>query len=105
MLERRVADGRHRVVAARPGVVRKLRDELLNGRVRIEPHLHGVRADERAAEDAAGQPRHIVALERLEDRDRNLGRVRDRPKRDTTPLAGFAKLGPEIGCSIHRHRC
>ena len=46
--------------------VRKLGDEFLNRRLRIEADFDRVRPDECPAENPAGQARHVVALERFE---------------------------------------
>src|SRR5205814_8990301 len=68
-------------MSRRHGIVRELRDEFLNRRLGIEADLDGVRSDEGAAEDAARQAGDVVALERLERGDRDLGGVCDLPKR------------------------
>ena len=64
---------RHRVVG-------KLGDEFLNGLFGLEADFDRVRPDEGAAENAAGQARHVVALQRLERDDGNLGGVGDLPQ-------------------------
>src|SRR5262245_37833979 len=82
----------------------KMRDEILDRRFGIEADLDRVRTHERAAEDAARQPRDVVALERLEDADGDFGGIRDLPQRDAAPLPGRAKRTAEIARgSICRH--
>ena len=50
-------------------VVRELGHELLNGCFRIEPDLDGVGPHEGPAENAAGETRDVVPLERLQHAD------------------------------------
>ena len=78
----------------------KLDEKLVDGRVGIEPDRQRVRAHERAAEDAAGQPREVVALERLERGRRDL-RAPSRCRRSDTPRASRAcfSSGAEIRSS------
>src|SRR5207245_2854757 len=89
-------------------VVRELRDELLDRRLGIEPDLDRVRADEGSAEDASGQTRDVVALERFERGDGNLRGVRDLAEGDAAALAGLAKRAAETAghpiCSHGRAR-
>jgi hypothetical protein len=73
------------------GVLREIRDEVLNGRFGIQSDLDRVGADERAAEDPAGQLGDVVALERLENADGNLGGVGDLAQLHTAALASVAK--------------
>ena len=56
----------HGGLRRRQGVVRELRDELLNRRIGVEPDLDGVGPHEGPAENAAGQARELIPLERLE---------------------------------------
>src|SRR5258706_532177 len=86
------------------GVVRKLRDEVLNGRFGIETDFDRVRSHERATENATGQPGDVVALERLEHADRNLRRARDLTKGDAPLFPRSAEPGAKVaGRSICRH--
>src|SRR4029079_3348622 len=68
-------------------------DELLDRCIGIEPDFDRVRADERAAEDAARQARDVVAVERFERANRYLGGVRNLAQRHALSLARFAELG------------
>ena len=56
--DRRMSDDDR--VEGKPG------DEFVDRPFRIQTDFDGVRADERAAENAARQARHVIALERLE---------------------------------------
>src|SRR5476649_1929898 len=88
------------------GIVRELRDELMDRLFGIEADLERIRADERAAEDAAGQARDGISLERLEGADRNLRGVGDLPQRDAAALARLTQPIAEIArCSIRSHSC
>src|SRR5205085_10215980 len=80
-------------------IVGELREKLANRLLRIDADLRGIRADERAREDATGQPRDLVALERFERAHRDLGRVGDLAQRHAALLARLAHAGPEVTVS------
>src|SRR4029079_7002873 len=85
-------------------VVGKLGDELLDRRVRIEPHFGGIRAHEGAAEDSSGEAVDVVALERFERADGDLRGVGDLTQRNPAALARVAQLAAETaGRPINRH--
>ena len=88
------------------------RDEVLDGRVRIEPDFERVRADERAAENAARQLGEIVRARALRARPRKsswcrrcpagIGRVlRARPSdaRQIVPCSVWTATVPEVSTS------
>ena len=94
-------------MARRHRVVRELRHEVADRLFGIDADLHCVGADERARENAAGQPGNVVAFERLQLAHRNLGRVRDLAQGDASLLARVPHPSPKIRIErIHRcHRC
>src|SRR5262249_37391954 len=91
---------RRRRMSGGNGVVRKLPHEFVEGRFGIEADFEGVRTDDAAAEDAAGQTRDVVAFERLERGDGNLSGVGNLAQRQTAALARFAQLAPDIACAL-----
>ena len=88
---------RRRDVTRRRGCLPvKTFEEFADGLVGIEPDLDRIRADEGAAEDAAGQLGDVVALERFEGPDRDLGTGGNLPQRDAAPLARLAQPPAKI---------
>jgi len=75
--------------------IRKPLGELADDLVCVQADGFGIRADEGSAEDAGWPARHIVALERFEQRSTDLRVVGDGFEGDVTPLAFVAKAGPE----------
>jgi len=84
--------------------VRKLRDELLDRVLRIQPDLNRIRADEGPTEDPARQPADVVPFERLENADRDLGAGGDLTKRDAAALARGAKPAAIFAGAFCSHR-
>src|SRR2546425_495479 len=70
----------------------KAGEELLDGFVRVESHLDGVRADEGAAEDAPRQLGDVVALERFERRGGDFRARGNLPQGNAAPLARKPQL-------------
>ena len=78
--------------------------ELADDNVRFKANRGRVGADERAAKDAAGPLRHVVALEGFEKRHPDLGLVRDAREGNLLLFAPLAQPCAEIlrhGC-VHR---
>ena len=80
-------------------------NELGDGCLGLESYLGRIRSDEPAAEYALWEPRDIVALELLENGDRDLRGVSNFFKRYTTLDASLAQLRPEVRRSWLRGRC
>src|SRR5688500_6935897 len=87
-------------------IVRKARDELADGLLRVGADLLGVGADEATRENAAGEPRDVVPLERLERAHRNLGGLGDIAQRDPALFAEpFHPLAEVARSLVHLRRC
>src|SRR6185295_18342983 len=65
-------------------------EKLANHDVGVEIHCARVGADERTAEDSRGPLRHVVALQRVEERELDLRLLRDRDQGNLLLLAPFA---------------
>ena len=70
---------------------RFVRQELHDSRVGIEADLNGVRPDEAAEEDAAGQLLELVLLDRVEKTHGDVGLLRNGMQGDLLLLARFAQ--------------
>jgi hypothetical protein len=69
--------------------------ELADDLVAVQADGFGVGADKRPTEDARGPSRHVIPLQRLEERPADLRVVGDRLERDLTTLTLVAKAGPK----------
>ena len=78
------------------GRVRKVREELADGAIRIEPDRLRIRADERPAEQPAWPPGDIVPLQRHEQRQLDFGPVSDRVEIDALCFAPLAQSSAEL---------
>jgi hypothetical protein len=74
---------------------RKPLREFADDFVGVQSNRFGVRTHERAAENAGGPPRDIVAFEGFEERAADLGVVRDRFQGDLATLAFEPQAGTE----------
>src|SRR6185436_5594037 len=78
-------------VFARLVVVGKACLEFEDNRFRIEPYRRRVGANERAAKEARGPARHVVALKTLEESNIDLRTLGDRLEADLAPFALVAE--------------
>jgi hypothetical protein len=85
--------------------VRKSGNEILDRRFRISANLFGVRAHQTAREDTARQAGNVVALERLERTNRELGGVGDLAESDAALLTQSLDPLAEVALRVQRSSC